>query len=716
MQLHQLLDRLRGVKKNGAGFGAECPAHDDQVASLSVAEGDHGGIVIHCHAGCPPEAVCSSLGLSLSELMPEETHAREVTAWEIREANGKLVAIHKRIDLGDGKKRFWWDRPGGKGLGGRKLSDLPLYRSQDAPGFDQGRLVYLVEGEKACDALRALGVQALATVTGASATPSRTSLEVLRGARARLWPDNDEVGRGHMNRIAQELGGLASEMETFAPDGLPPGGDAVEWVRRERQAGLGLGEIRAALESAGRVTPEPAPPPAEASGEETRKHFPCTDVGNAERLVARFGDVIRHSYPEKSWYRWSGTHWGADQTGEVERLAVQTVRQIYLEAAGCEQEEIRKALAAWAHKSESVDRVGALVRLARSRSGVPILPGDFDTDPWLLNCRNGTLDLRTLELRPHRKEDLCSKLAPVAYDPRAACPAFDAFLAEIFERKAGLIDYVWRVIGYCLTGRTSEHAFFIAFGTGRNGKGTLLRVLAALLGDYARSTDFSNFESRRQETGPRNGMARLKGARLVYASENNEGRSLSEATIKRVTGDDPITASFLYAEEFEYVAEFKVILVVNHKPVIKGTDPAVWSRPKLIPFEVFIPPERRDQRLTEKLTAELPGVLAKAARACREWQEGGLGEPAEVRQATQGYREEMDTFAEFLDACCAVVPGAKVSAASLYDAYRSWCVGQAEEVLSQKRLGGYLSERGIHRQKDGYNHWFWLGIRLKSTH
>lgn len=249
--------RLQKSRPQGQGFEAQCPAHEDKRASLSVRDGDAGRVVVYCHAGCSVNAICAAVGLELRDLMPPRDPAPATRRWEIRTVAGELVATHHRQEPG---KKIWWERAGRSGLQGLPLRDLPLYRSEDIPGFDRTRWVYLCEGEKACDALRALGVQALGTVTGASSCPSAAILATLQGLRVRLWPDNDDVGRTHMQRVAEGLRGVAAEVETFAPKGLPEHGDAVEWDAAEKRAGRSPVE---SLEQAASNEPKPAAPEPE---------------------------------------------------------------------------------------------------------------------------------------------------------------------------------------------------------------------------------------------------------------------------------------------------------------------------------------------------------------------------------------------------------------------------------------------------------------------
>jgi putative DNA primase/helicase len=354
-----------------------------------------------------------------------------------------------------------------------------------------------------------------------------------------------------------------------------------------------------------------------------------------------------------------------------------------------------------------------MVNLAKSEEGIPIAPAAFDRDPWLFNVENGTLDLRTGTLRPHRAEDFLTKLAPVAYEPQATAPTFAAFLTRIFANDPAMLGYLQQAIGYSLTGQTIEQCWFLLHGIGANGKSTLLRTLIDLLGDYATWTPTQTLLAKRGE-GIDNDLARLRGARFVDATETDGGRRLAEELVKRLTGGDKVAARFLYGEFFEFAPEFKLWLATNHKPEIRGTDQATWRRVRLIPFTVTIPDAQQDRGLLEKLRGEFPGILRWMVEGRLAWQRGGLGLPDAVREATQEYRASMDVIGQFFAECCAAGAKATAKAADLYRAYGVWCERNREHPESRRRFGEALSERGYQRGRDVLRHVVWKGIRLRS--
>ncbi len=438
-----------------------------------------------------------------------------------------------------------------------------------------------------------------------------------------------------------------------------------------------------------------------------------TDLGNAERLVREQGEDLRYCYPWGAWLAWDGRRWARDTTGEVLRRAKATIQAIYHDAAGEPDDKRRAALVAHARRSEADPRLRAMVHLAESERGMPVQPDDLDVDPMLLGVANGVLDLRGGGLRPHSRDDLLTKLVPVAYDPATACPRWRAFLDRVFAGDADVVDFVQRAVGYSLTGDTREQVFFFLYGTGQNGKSTFLETLRALLGDYGQAADFSTFLATERD-GVRNDLAKLRGARLVTAVEAGEGRRLAEVLVKQVTGGDTITARFLFREFFDFTPVFKLWLGANHKPVIRGTDHAIWRRVRLIPFTVTIPEAERDRDLKAKLRAELPGILAWAVEGCLRWHRDGLGEPEAVRAATAAYRAEMDVLGDFVAECCVEDSGASVTAAALHAAYTAWAERQGEKPLAPRTFGLRLQERGFRPRKGTAGRREWVGLRLGS--
>jgi putative DNA primase/helicase len=354
--------------------------------------------------------------------------------------------------------------------------------------------------------------------------------------------------------------------------------------------------------------------------------------------------------------------------------------------------------------------------------GIAILPEHLDADPWLLNVENGTIDLRTGELHPHRREELITKLAPVVFDAAALCPTWDRFLKRIMGGDRELTDFLRRAAGYALTGDVSAEALFFLVGSGSNGKSKFLGALRELLGDYARSLNPNLLLASASESANRASpdLMVLRGTRLATCIETAEERALSVATVKQITSTDRIPARALYAETTEFVPTHKLFLATNHRPRVNSADEGTWRRIFLVPFAVTIPEEERDPHLPEKLRAELPGILAWAVSGCLEWQElhggiAGLAAPTRVRQATRSYREEEDVIAPFLADACQLAADARIPKGELFKAYERWAQENKEHAVSARTFGTHVQEvDGVRQGKSG-NVRFWTGIQVRDT-
>lgn len=439
-----------------------------------------------------------------------------------------------------------------------------------------------------------------------------------------------------------------------------------------------------------------------------------TDTGNAHRFAIQHGGRLRYVDALGGWLVYDGRRWSRDDTGEVFRLWEQTGRHIYHEAALPTDRKERTQIAEWAKKSEARARVDAALALARHQLPIAARAADFDQHQWLLNLENGTYDLEADILRSHRKDDLITKLAPVSYDRAATAPKFHKMLKRILPSET--IQFLQRFVGYSLTGSTTEQKLLLLYGTGANGKSTFIEIIRALLGDYAATADFSTFLAKERNPGGASpDVARLAGARFVSAIEMTQGGRLAEAVVKQVTGGDTLTARFLFHDDFSFRPAFKLVLVSNHHPTIRGTDYAIWRRVWMVPFEIIIPPDERDPHLLDHIVStELPGVLNWALEGCRQWRAHSLGEPEKVKKATEEYRQEQDILGPFLAECCVVEPNASATAKDLYAAYTRWAEGAGEKKPFSKRvLGQMLHERGFRSQHTELGS-CWHGLRVEG--
>ena len=437
------------------------------------------------------------------------------------------------------------------------------------------------------------------------------------------------------------------------------------------------------------------------------KTYPLTDLGNAERFVDRWGDYFVFCPGFQKYLVWTGTHWEPDADLCVERWAAETVRNLRDKATLNEKRQGNNLLK-WADRSEHEARLKAMVKLARPMKTVAV--DDLDQNPYLLNCLNGTLDLKTGELRYHDQADRITKAVEIEFDPEATCPRFERFLTEVLSPEHAA--YLQRLVGYCLTGDVGEQSFFIFIGEGSNGKSVLTEVLRSLLGPFAANADPATLtEAGRSKHST--GLARLRGKRLATIGELPEKQKMDEALLKQVTGGEPVTARHLYRDHFEYHPQFKIVIVTNNEPQFDELGFGLWRRVRMITFDRIIAAEDQDPKLREKLLEELPGILAWAVRGCLEWQRAGLQEPDSMRSAVLQYqnRQERDGIGGFFEARCSFGPGLKVSTADLKNDYSGWCRDRGMSLVGAKEFANRLRARGC---SDGKSNGVrvWKGVAL----
>jgi len=434
-----------------------------------------------------------------------------------------------------------------------------------------------------------------------------------------------------------------------------------------------------------------------------------TDSTNAMRLIKEHGRDIRYNAAWKKWVVWNGKYWEMDEgSALVHEKGLEMVRNIYDEllktADYRERIDIEKA----AIMSESVRRRKAFVEAATWVSALRVKTEELDPNPWLLNVKNGTIDMQNVEFREHKQEDMITKIANVEFDPKADCPLWKRFVREIMDYKAEIIRFVQTAAGWSLSGDTSEQTMFILYGTGANGKSTFLNTIMYLLGEYALATPTETFMKKNGDNYS-NDVARLRGTRFVTTTEVEQGRRMSEPLIKKITGNDEMTARFLYGEFFNFKPTCKIFMATNHKPVIKGADYGIWRRIKLIPFNTRITEEKQDKHLEMKLREEASGILNWLLEGMAIWQQERLKTPKAVLFATDEYRGEMDVIGNFIQEKCVQDKNMTVTIKRLYKAYSDWCDENHEHPVSERFFTLRLKEMGFVQDRTCTER-FWVGI------
>jgi len=415
------------------------------------------------------------------------------------------------------------------------------------------------------------------------------------------------------------------------------------------------------------------------------------DIGNALRFVRDHSKTVRFC-PEVGWVVWDGKRFVRDRAGRTMELAKETARNIYTEATAIPDTDRQREVAKWAMRTASKKALTSILDLAKSDPALVVEVEDLDSDPYLLNVANGTIDLRTGKLKPHDPGDLITKLAPVEYDENAKAPKWMEFLETIFRSDAELIAWYQQWVGYCLTGDVSEQCLAFLYGDGANGKSVVSEVQMRLMGDYALRCPASLITGKVGSIP--NDVAQLPGVRLAVASELPEGQRFNEAVVKDLTGNDTLTARFMRSEFFQFRPTHKLVIFGNHKPYVTGVDNGIWRRLRLVPFRVTIPEGDRDPKLVEKLMTEAPGILKWAVEGCINWQHGGLQTPTVVREATEDYRSEMNHVGQFVSENYNDLPGAKLPKKDLYVEHRDWCDENGYAPCGQAKLTERLRSMG----------------------
>jgi putative DNA primase/helicase len=363
------------------------------------------------------------------------------------------------------------------------------------------------------------------------------------------------------------------------------------------------------------------------------------------------------------------------------------------------------ALDAWSVQCEMKPRIDACIGLMRKMLTVP--DDMLDANPWLLNCRNGTVDLRTGALREHRREDYITKLTDLNYVPGARSALWEKTVSEVYGGDAAVIDFAQRWFGYCATGSVREQCFVVHWGSGSNGKSTILETVSRALGEYAGTAAPGLLSGDRGERHPTE-VADLRGRRMVTAHETQEGEPLREGFIKSVTGGDRIKARYMRGDFFEFTPTHKLQMLTNHPPIVRGQDDGIWRRIRLLPYlgrwgdeeklkvwaaEGVKGARLKDEKLPEKLSAEeeLVGVLAWIVEGARCWFESGLTMPAAVVVAGAQYRADSDRVGAFVHECCVVgvafrEPLVGGMGAGLYPAYTGWAKEGGMQPLAKRKF------------------------------
>ena len=412
----------------------------------------------------------------------------------------------------------------------------------------------------------------------------------------------------------------------------------------------------------------------------------------AYRLANSHADHLMHVHGI-GWHFWDGARWAEDDRGAAKR-AVMAVLQSSLEEAVKLDADDRDKLLADVRRCETSTALAGVLDLAAALEPFAHTVADLDADPYLLNVANGTLDLRTGDLRRHDPADRCTKVTRGAFDPKARSTDWENFLASVLPDE-DVRGYLQRLVGLSLLGKVAEHVFTIATGTGANGKGTTYNALLWTLGDYGHAAEsdlFMQAKSNANAASP--ALMGLRGKRLIVVSETERDQKLAVALMKNLTGGDPVTARPLYGKPVTFPPSHTSLMVTNFLPKVAGDDPAVWRRIRVVPFDVVVPVEDRDPLLGERLELAADAILTWAVQGYQQYAQMGLAEPDAVLQATNDYQHASDAVARFITQCCYVSPYAFAITSDLFARWTSWAAEEGAEPLSVKKFAEALDGHG----------------------
>ena len=700
------IEHFKNVKGSNGQYTALCPAHDDSNNSLSV-KITNDRVLLHCHAGCTTESVMSALGLPMTALFMDDTPKKSKSAkyktntvtYEYRAADGSLAYRKQRYEFSDKSKSFAFYTPNGdKGRGGKSYP----YNLLAVLASESG-IIYFCEGEKCVDAVTKAGRVATSLDAGANSIWKKEYNAYFDGKTVIILPDNDDPGMIYAKKIARELSGAKI---IRLPD-LPKGGDIYDWLQQghaiEELDKLPAVNLESVIETEKQSTVSAEDIPGfikinPFESEKAKHHYGWNQVGLGNMFADSFKNLCRFCPETRNWYIYNGKVWREDVGGMV---SSQYAKSLIYYLFDCRkfiiEDERRDAWLKYVTKNLERKYRDIMLKDASSVHYIPIR--EFDTDPYVLNVENGTLDLKSFTLNPHNPDDFLSKMATVAYDENAKCGRWERFIAEIMQDDGEKAQFTQKALGYALTGDTSEECFFIFYGnTTRNGKGTTAETILHILGDYGCTAQPETIAQKQNSNGgaPSEDVARLKGARFVNMSEPDKGLRLNSALVKSMTGGDTITARFLHQNSFEFRPEYKLFINTNHLPRVNDDSIFASGRVKLIPFERHFPENEQDKGLKAffRQPENKTGILNWLLAGLRLLNAEGLKQPKSVRDATMQYREESDTIGQFIAECLIEKWNLNTPLKNVHARYEEWCEDYGHKPLNSRNLASELRRKG----------------------
>ena len=747
IDIHDILNRLEGVKGGNGQWSARCPAHDDQRSSLSVSIGAGGRVLLKCHAGCSIGEITAALGLTMKDLFAEQKINKPVIVaiYDYRDGDGKLLAQKLRYS----DKHFSWRRPvaGGRWEYNRKGVPHRLYVAGELDG-----LVHVMEGEKDADNFHAqIGGCAVSGADGAGPGKWRKEYtKQLQGRSVVILCDNDDVGRAYAQETAAALHGMAKSVQVVDlsqiwPE-IPEHGDVSDLIGAK-----GAAETARLLTALEKCTPEWEPVPqiyqnAAGSGyslnwDETPssvKPPDYSDAGNA----AVFSIVYRDDLifvDALGWLYWNGHHWERDdhhalscalelsermlkeaiaRYGEAQQLQAEAMTRFAETGDDEDKDDVTTA-------KESVKKAGAYLAHAKNLRGATRLKNmmelskpafvlkayKLDANPFDLNTPAGIINLTTGQLRPHERTAYCSQITRAAPGTQGR-DMWESFLDTVTCNDGGLKGFLQMVAGMAFIGSVYQEGIVIACGGGRNGKSTTFNAIGDALGDYAGTIDIKTITTDRANKGA--SLATLRGKRLVITGELEEHQRLSVATLKQVASTDKLTIEEKYKQPETVKQSHTLLLFTNHLPRVGSTDSGTWRRLIVVPFNAVIQPGSGVQNYGEVLAKECGGaILAWGIEGAVNFVRNGfkLDIPDAVAEATEEYRQREDWLTNFINERCIRDPNAREGARALYLEYKAWAQDGGEFVRRESDFAAAMEKAELRKVTiRGKPHYYGLRI------
>lgn len=739
---HPAVKGISPLGDSGTEWMAHCPAHDDSNKSLSIAIGRDDKVLLNCFTGCSVPKIASSLGMKVSDFFPEDDlkdKGREAGITVKRLAFLKRLPdrfLRDKAKLrdakpGDEKKIFipYLARDGSEAFertrsalsakdGTRQPKGVKLipYGLWLLDGFGDKKRLTIVEGETDSWTLWYYGYSALG-IPGASAVHCLDPNDVAGFEEILVWREPGDAGSKFASDLTELFKRSGRDIKVISKDGIKDPSELHTRFAgsfREQFDGLAASAVPfidsktpdcSLSKSVSHIVIPADLPPRTCVNGVLPPPRDYTDEGNADRLLDRHGGNFRWVDSFGHWLVWDTNRWRKDEHHQVRNWCEDTIKAIFSEAKEEKDEFVQTLLIRHGAWSRSSNAKSSMEKLAKDKTGVPLSTDQLDQHHHYLNCPNGTVDLRTGQLMPPRREDFLTKTTPTKYDPTAKCPLWEKFLTGIFpiasDEPTGnraTISYVQRLLGLAVSGWT-ESILPIFYGGGANGKSTLLNTVQAVVGNGYAQSAANTFLTARSEQHPAI-LADLFGLRMVCVTETEKRDVLSAALVKWLTGGEKIKARYMGENWFEFTPTHTIFLSTNHCPRIVDDSDGIWRRIALVEFaakfwdaekgETGAEHLRKDKTLATRLLVESEGILAWIVRGAVDLRRDGLQQPKEIVDQTKAYRTSENSTGLFLEDVVEACKGESILYRSLYQRYKSWCEMNNEHPMSSRNLAKEL--------------------------